>query len=412
MRPRLAVLSHPRGHHPVDVRQAIGPDIELLWVVSDPQGERPEVRHLLGRLGTVVAADGIDLDTMTARLEAHRPDGIVSFVDDHLVLAAELAARLDLTFHTSSVAANLVSKPLQRSALSRAKVPGPRFWIIPANSTHRELAEMAEQIEYPAVLKPPAGSGSRGMRMLAGPDAVVAMHPLAADHLVESYLEDDPERDRRFASYLSVESLVCHGRVTHVTTSGRFAIAEAFRETGNFVPATVTGAQRDAVADLAYAAIRALDITTGVLHTEIKLTPDGPKLIEVNGRLGARPPFLLRKVSEVNLFRTAAELALGWEVDAAAFAETRGIAYWRMFQPPLAARRVRAVHGLDKLAAASHVSSVRLRAGPGDQVDWREGTDGQVLSVLGRVGGFAELEKAIAFIDAAAQIEYEPGDEG
>ena len=38
--------------------------------------------------------------------------------------------------------------------------------------------------------------------------------------------------------------------------------------------------------DIASMAIKALGVRVGFLHTEIKLTPDGPRIIEVNGRLG------------------------------------------------------------------------------------------------------------------------------
>ena len=58
-------------------------------------------------------------------------------------------------------------------------------------------------------------------------------------------------------------------------------------------------------------AIEALGIRTAVVHTEVKLTPEGPRLIEVNGRLGARPPFILQGISKVNLFLEACLLAVG-----------------------------------------------------------------------------------------------------
>jgi hypothetical protein len=112
-------------------------------------------------------------------------------------------------------------------------------------------------------------------------------------------------------------------------------------------------------------------------------------------------------VSDTNLFRVACELALGTPMTFPDFASCRGVGYWRMLQPPLTARRVREVRGLAAISEAPHVDSLRLNRPPSDTVDWREGTDGQVLTVQGRVDDFAELADAIAFIDRTVEIEYD-----
>jgi biotin carboxylase len=213
--------------------------------------------------------------------------------------------------------------------------------------------------------------------------------------------------DPRFASYLSLESVVSYGRISHVAITGRFPLADPFRETGNFIPAAVRPSLYQPLIELTDAAIETLGITTGVLHTEIKLTSAGPKLIEVNGRLGGRPPFVLQSVSDINLFRVACEIALGTPTTFPDFASCRGVGYWRMLQPPLTARRVRSVRGLAAISEAPHVNSLRLNRPPSDTVDWREGTDGQVVTVQGHVDDFAELADAIAFIDRTVEIDYD-----
>src|SRR6202022_4139390 len=96
-----------------------GGRVELLWVgPPDLPGDAVTPR-LLRRLGTVVDITGLDLDQAAARLAEHRPDGIVSFVDDHVVAAAGLAARLGLPYHSPAVAVTVVDKRLQRAAFQR-----------------------------------------------------------------------------------------------------------------------------------------------------------------------------------------------------------------------------------------------------------------------------------------------------
>jgi ATP-grasp domain len=402
----VAVLHHARSFFPLDLYQQVSDAAELLWVVDGDTGTCEELR-LLRRLGTVVEISGRDPDDGARTLAAHRPLGIVAFVDDQVVLAAELASRLGLPYHTPDVARMVVHKGRQRQALRDAGVPGPRFWLLPSGLSQGALSARARAIVYPGVLKPAEGSGSRGIVSVPGPPGLSAAYRPDCEWVLEEYLADDPGCDPRFASYLSVESVVAHGRRHHVALTGRFALAEPFRETGNFVPAAVEPPVALEVLALADAAIDALRITTGVLHTEIKLTPDGPRLIEVNGRLGGRPPFVLCRVSEVNLFQVACRVALGEPIPDGGLARCDGVGYWRMIQPPLSARRVRSVAGLDQLGAEACVDTVTLARRPQDAVDWREGTGGQVVTVRGRVPDLDALAQTIAVIDRTVSVTYD-----
>ena len=114
--------------------------------------------------------------------------------------------------------------------------------------------------------------------------------PLAdrpVDHaiLAEEYLTDPPDPERTIAPYVSVESLVIDGRSVPLALSGRFPLAEPFRETGDFMPHPLETEEAETVVAVAIAAAEALGVRSGALHTEIKLTADGPKVIEVNGRV-------------------------------------------------------------------------------------------------------------------------------
>jgi biotin carboxylase len=85
-----------------------------------------------------------------------------------------------------------------------------------------------------------------------------------------------------------------------------------------FVPAAVDDASRDLVLDLATAATKALSVRTGFLDTEIKLTPSGPRVIEVNGRLGGGLPDLLQQAAGFDLLRWTLRAALGEPVTVGA----------------------------------------------------------------------------------------------
>lgn len=405
---RVAVLHNPRSFFPPDLHQAVDGAVELIWVLVDDSGEDRLIRELMRRLGSVIEITSTDLDGAAATLAAAAPDGILTFVDRYLVLTAELAERLDLRFHTPEVAARITNKSRQRQALAAAGVPGPKFWSLPAEMTSEELAQLAREISYPAVLKPAHGSGSLGIHEVAGPKELQSARVVGTDHVVEEYLFDDPASDPRFASYVSVESVVSDGRISHAAISGRFPLGTAFRETGDFIPAAVSAATARQVLDLATASIRALEITTGVLHIEIKLTPDGPRLIEVNGRLGGRPPFELKSVSDVNLFQIACRLALGQSIYLPELARCRQIGYFRAVQPPIDAARVLEVRGVREIALSERVDSAIINRGPGQPVDARMGSNGQVVTVVGRADNLDDLAETIKMIDGTVEIDYEP----
>ena len=134
----------------------------------------------------------------------------------------------------------------------------------------------------------------------------------APDMVLEEYIADTaPCLGEGFANYLSVESVVSAGVVEHFAVTGRFPLAPPFRETGFFIPADLTPTQRAAALDVASAAVRAVGVETGCLHTEIKFTPDGPRVIEVNGRLGGGVPLILEMATGASAPRLAMEVALG-----------------------------------------------------------------------------------------------------
>jgi biotin carboxylase len=410
MRPRVAVLHHPRSFFPLDLFQEVGESAEILWVVDEAVSGDVATCQLLRHLGTVVDITHLDPDRAARCLADHRPDGIVSFVDDHLETAAALAARLSLPYHSPEMAAVLVDKRRQRAALHQAGIPGPDFWPVSAGLTPSQAADLARRITYPCVLKPAEGSGSKGMHLVGSPGELLSLlagSVASTDCIIEEYLYDDPSLERWFASYLSVESVISAGRVSHVAITGRFPLADPFRETGNFVPGILDPHLHRPVLRMADDAIDCLGITNAVIHTEIKLTSDGPRLIEVNGRMGGRPPFVLHSVLPVNLFQVACQVAVGTPVEIDGMADCRGVGFWLMLQPPTSARRVANVEGLDDLCGSHGVESVRLDQRPGEAVDWRDGTDSHVVTVRGRVADHRALEGAIGSIRRKVRIGYD-----
>lgn len=404
---RVGVLHHPNSFFPPDLNEAVGPVAELVWVLVDSGAQDRLTQELVGRLGTMVHISSADPDAAAQILREAGVDGVITFVDDHLILAAELATRLGLVGHRPEVAATIANKRRQREALRAVGVPGPRFWGLDASMSPAALRAAAGAVSYPAVLKPAYGSGSRGIVAVRSAQELTASYRPEIEQLVEEHLVDDPKRDARFASYLSVESVVSAGWISHAALTGRFPLADPYRETGNFIPAAVPDGELEELLDVTADAIRALGITDAVVHTEIKLTPEGPRVIELNGRLGGRPPFVLASVSDLNLFQVACRVALGDRVRLPGLASCREVGYWRMIQPPVTASQVADVRGVPALIGSPWVDSATVNRGRGVEIDHlKQGTDAAVVTVRGRVPNLDTLAETIALIDRCVEVDY------
>ncbi len=388
---------------------------EILWLIDESVPENAVTSRLLRKVGTVVNLAGQSLEETVSVLRRHSPDGMVGYSDEDIVLLASIAEELGLDYHTPEVARRLVDKPTQREALREGGVPTPLCWQVPADRSPAAVQALAARVEFPAVLKPRFGSGSQYITPVA--DAGDLVHQVAVlppqaggetGMFVEQYLPGlATGPSERFGDYVSVESLVAAGEISHVAVTGRFPLAEPFRETGAFIPADLPHAQLADVLEVATAALRALGVRTGDFHTEIKLTPDGPRLIEVNGRLGGGIPEMLSQASGVSLFDLSIRAALGERVVVDGPVPCTRVGWRITFQPPTSARRVVSIEGLDRLAELAGVNAIFVNRSPGDPVDWREGTGHYIYEVSGVSADYDGLLEIDRFLHEEVSIVYD-----
>jgi len=410
-RPTLAYVYEPGSFATLALFEAARGLCDLVWVADTARPDVAEVATLLRRLGTLVDTQGLDMDQVAAAIAVHRPKGILALADDALRVTAELAAQLSLPFHSVESALALTDKHVQRQALADAGLATPKSWVVAADRPDDSVGVAVGAARFPVVLKPRVGEGSRDTRLASTPaelrEAVAAtLEGGARDLVVEEYIADAAAAlaGDGFAGYVSVESIVAEGRVSHLAVNGRTPVSAPFRETGFFIPAALGADLERAVLDLASAAAAALGVTIGCLHTEIKLSPAGPVVIEVNGRVGGGVPEMLAAATGTHLLTIAMRLALGEPVVCDGPMPTRCVAYLLYVQAPPALRVVTAVDGVDELRALDGVEEVILRRGPGARVDWREGNHGHVLSVFGTVADHAALRAQLERIASTVRI--------
>lgn len=407
----------PHGHRSLPVLQLASAAAGLcrpVWLVDPADPDVAGVRRLLERFGPIVLADR-PTAALAEAVAPYAPAAAVAFRDADLVPMADLADRLGLPFHSPAVARVLADKLAQRAALARAGLPVPSAVEIADPTRPGTGARLRDAVRFPAVLKPRQGSGSRHTFLVHDPDELddllgeLSRTPGGVEAmLLEEYLPSEPGAEAdRFADYVSVETLAAAGRLVHVAVTGRTHPVAPFRETGFFLPSHLEDAAVATVLATAGAALTALGVGWGCTHTEVKLTPAGPRVIEVNGRMGGGVRDLLLAASGRDLLVDHLRSALGLPVDLDGLVACGRVGYRFFYQPPLAARRLVTLDGLPSLADVPGVADVTPHLSPGDALDPRQGTRAFLFSVVGAADDHDGVAQASRRLYELVDARYE-----
>jgi biotin carboxylase len=384
---------------------------DLLWVIDTAVPGMGEMSDLLNRFGAVVDLQGMNVEQTCKVLADWEPDGMTTYLDAGMVELARVAEDLGLPFHSPATAGALTDKARQRLALADAGLAVPPCHLVRPRQSVRELSAVGADVGWPVVLKPRSAQGSRYTFLVRDGDELDkllhALGPHRPEMVLEGYLADDPARaGDPYAGYVSVESLVADGVISHLALTGRFPPAEDFRETGFFIPAALDAGSRSVVLDLATRAIRALGVGTGCLHTEVKFTPDGPRIIEVNGRVGGGVPEMLERAAGVSLLDLTLRVALGDPVFVDGPVATDRIGYRFFLQPPIVSATVTAVDGIKDFSDRAEVDTVSLHQGPGAALDWRDGSGNHIVAVVGSTDDEEQLRTAYRLLHQEVTVTY------
>jgi biotin carboxylase len=384
--PRLAVFYEQSSASILDVFESARGVCQLIWVIGWST-DTPATR-VLARFGEVVDLTGMDETRAVECVSAAKPDGVIVFDDSPLRLAAAVGETLGLRFHSRDTAHLFTDKFAQRAALARAGVPVPKFWPVSASSDVTAVRQLISNLSFPVVLKPQTGSGSRNTFQVDDVDTLTRSLEKALerdeDMLIEEVLrERHPRQAQRFSDVLMVDSLVVAGSIEHIVVAGHFIQAPPFRGTGSFVPSHLSNAENMAVFEATEAAIKALGITDGFTNTDIILTPEGPRVLEVNGRIGGQIPTLLGLAGSSPLMPEAMRFAVGRSRGDIDRLRSGCVAFCAMYQAPIEATRLVELSGLDVVAKLPGVTRIVPNRARGDVIDWRLGTMSRLFTVYG-----------------------------
>ena len=311
-------------------------------------------------------------------------DGIVAVGDRPAVLAARIARALGLPGHPPEAAAISRNKLATRQALQSAGAPTPAFVAVPIEA---DPAAVASRVPYPAVVKPLALSGSRGVvrvdtaeeltaafdrlrRLLRARDVRVERDELHGQALVESFIPG--------VEY-AVEGLLHHGTLQALAVIDKPDPLDGpfFEETIYRMPSVASPAVQARIIAAVAAACAAIGLHHGPVHAECRVESGadvnsgadlyGPRIyvLEVAARpIGGLCSRALRCQSPrgtVSLEELLLRHALGEDVSGYA----REQAASGVMMIPIPRRGMyRRVEGVDEALAVAGVEEVRITAKP------------------------------------------------
>jgi len=282
-------------------------------------------------------------------------------------IAAQVARALQLLGPDPQAVRRCRDKEYQRRALHRVGLPVPEWRVA---NTVEDARRAADELKSPVVCKPVLGSGSVGVRLVENAhaarqhaqtlfeDEATARGVIGPPRVLVEEFVDGPE--------FSVE--VFHDRVVGITAK-LLSEHPHFVELGHDFPAPLDLELSQELKQSALQAIRALGLTFGPVHVEMRVGKRGPVIIEVNPRLaGGLIPELVRLAAGVDLVRASVLLVCGdqrrLDFTARRHASIR-------FLMPVAEGKLTRIEGAEDARRVRRIDEVRIYRKYGDRISLR-----------------------------------------
>ena len=307
-------------------------------------------------------------------LVAAGPFGAVVAVGDRPTLVAAMTAEALGIPHNSPAAASCCrDKYLARQRFQAAGLPVPKFFRVPVNENPGDAAQRAH---FPCVLKPLGLSGSRGVirandsrefvaafarirAILEGSDVLMLREEHNRFIQVESFIEG-----REFA----LEGLVTTGRLQVLAIFDKPDPLDGpfFEETIYVTPSCESAKTQEMLIQAAGRAVKALGLTHGPVHAELRLNHEGAWVLEVAARpIGGLCARALRFDRDMPLEELILRHAVGEDVSAAKLSDpASGV----MMIPIPKGGIYEGVGGIEPASAVACVEEVVITAKEGQKI--------------------------------------------
>lgn len=260
----------------------------------------------------------LDQEEVYRQALIYKPDVVITSTSDGPVRTAayvneKLGKRPDLSYENALCA---TIKSNMRDRLKQCGVPIPKYYEV---TDFKGFLEAVNQLNGHCIVKPADNAGSRGVVLLDEPGLSVDF--VTDEGILVEGMNQSEEQKRKFAAYqerldeimnrtysysrdnsrngtvmveeymqgpeVSVEVMVMGGEPHILTITDKYITPPPyFVELAHCEPSRLDTQTQDQIREIAAQAVRAIGIDNAPAHVEIKVTEDGPKIVELAARLG------------------------------------------------------------------------------------------------------------------------------
>ena len=353
------------------IEKAIEMGLEVIAIDMDPNAVGFKVP---GVVKEVIST--IDTPAILEAAKRHQINGIMTLASDMpMQSVAVVSHEMGLVGISEDTALKATNKAFMRDALKEAGVPVPMYFRVKGLIDFKKAVERIRVSGYKCIVKPADNSGSRGVDLLKEDNDLNTAYDYTVNYsrggeiVVEEFMEG-PE--------VSVETLAVDGDVHVIQITDKLTTgAPYFVEMGHSQPSQLSEDTRKKIAEIAIAANKAIGIQNGPSHTEIKVTKDGPKIVELGARLGGDciTTHLVPLSTGVNMVEQSIRIALGEKPDLEAkWKKGSAIRYLKTDTGI-----IKNIKGVSEAESVPGVIQVSIVHGEGEQV-------GEIKSSVDRAG--------------------------
>lgn len=325
----------------------------------------------------------IDQEEVYKQALLYEPDVIMTSTSDAPVKSVayvneKLGKRLDISYEDAICATN---KAFMRKRLKSHGIPIPKFYIV---NNYSEFIIAIKNFNDVCIVKPADNAGSRGVKLLNLGDKTVNLkeryestkkHSRTGVVLVEEYMT---------GKEVSVETMTVDGENFILgITDKEVTQGSVFVEIGHSVQSQLSDDIKKEIKRITIDAIRAINIINGPSHTEIKMTPQGPKIVEIAARLGG--DFITSKLiplsTGINMVESSVLLAMGEQIDLNTKYD-RGSAIRFIYATDKGA--IKSIDIDDTLKEIEGIDEIELYKNTGDYIQNLESSDDRIGHVISK----------------------------
>lgn len=338
-----------------------------------------------------------DTEKVLEEARKNKIDGIITIASDRpMTTVAKVAKELDLIGIDEKTAINATNKSKMRDALKAYGVPIPMYFSVENYEQYIKAIESLRNKKYKCIVKPADNSGSRGIRLVENYDIdqlkkiydYCKKNSNSGKLVVEEYMQG-PE--------VSVETISKDGtcnviQITDKLTTG----APYFVEMGHNQPSQLPIDIIEKIKKVSIDANKAVGIENGPSHTEIKVTKDGPKIVELGARLGGDniTTHLVPYSTGINMVEASIKIALGEEIDITKKIDMASAARYKKCD----IGKISEISGIDEAREVSGIKDIKIVHKVGDYSNVIKSSNDRVCYAISQENS---VEKAIESCEKA-----------